>query len=184
MLNSKPTIWTGEITERFRSGDLNDLCDATEAAIKAGGGFGWIRIPPRDAMERYWRGVLAAPHCRLYVARLDGVICGSAQLTLPTATNEALAHSCSLSTTFISPWARGHGLSRRLTLYALHDARKRGASIANLEVRETQAHAITIYRSLGFSEFGRHPHYAEIDGKPIAGLYFTKDLKELEPLDQ
>ena len=172
--------WVGEIDERFRSGDLNDLCDATEAAIAAGGGFGWVRCPPRESMERYWRGILAAPHRRLFIARLDGVICGATQLTLPTPNNEAQAHSCSLTTTFISPWARGHGLSTKLTLCALHAARDRGIKVANLAVRETQDHALAVYRNLGFVEFGRHPHYAQIDEKPIPGLYLTLNLEKLE----
>ena len=29
----------------FHAGDLNDLCDATDAAIEGGGGFGWNQDP-------------------------------------------------------------------------------------------------------------------------------------------
>ncbi len=34
--------------------DLADLCDATEAAIIDGGGFGWLTPPSRHVLERYW----------------------------------------------------------------------------------------------------------------------------------
>ena len=27
--------------------DLADLCNITEQAIRAGGGFGWLKVPPR-----------------------------------------------------------------------------------------------------------------------------------------
>ena len=68
---------------RLKSSDLNDLCDAAAAAIQDGGGFGWIEPPARELMERYWNGVLVVPERSLWIGRLDGVICGSAQLVRP-----------------------------------------------------------------------------------------------------
>ena len=38
--------------------DLADLCNITEQAIKAGGGFGWLTIPPRDSLKNYWNGLV------------------------------------------------------------------------------------------------------------------------------
>ena len=32
--------------------DLADLCNITEQAIKAGGGFGWLTIPPIENLKR------------------------------------------------------------------------------------------------------------------------------------
>lgn len=173
-----------EIRDRFRSGDLNDLCEATEAAIREGGGFGWLAVPAREILERYWKGVLAVPERRLFVARLDGVVCGSAQLVRPPRNNEAQAHAAQLTTTFIAPWARGHGLSRLLTLTVLQAAKADGLHVVNLDVRETQTAAIALYRALGFREFGRHPHYAEVQGQIVAGLYFTRTLDTLPPLTE
>ena len=34
--------------------DLQELCDATEEAILAGGGFGWISPPSLKTLEEYW----------------------------------------------------------------------------------------------------------------------------------
>src|SRR5688572_7615034 len=93
-------------------GDLADLCQAADDAIKAGGGFGWLTPPRRDIMETYWKGVLMVPERTLIVGRLDNVIVGSAQLVRPTKNNEAQAHSGQLTTSFMAPWARGHGLAR------------------------------------------------------------------------
>lgn len=169
---------TDEIVERFKSGDLHDLCDATEAAIREGGGFGWLQVPEREVLERYWKGVLVVPDRRLFVARLDGVICGSAQIVRPPKNNEAQNHSAQLTTTFIAPWARGHGLSKLLTTTLLTAAKASGIRVVNLDVRETQEAAVALYRSLGFREFGRHPYYAMVNGKFVSGLYFTKDLAE------
>ena len=38
-LPPEPTV---EVLEQLSPGDLNDLCDATDAAIEGGGGFGWV----------------------------------------------------------------------------------------------------------------------------------------------
>ena len=44
------------MTEPLSVADLNDLCDATDAAIEAGGGFGWIKMPNRDILESVLAG--------------------------------------------------------------------------------------------------------------------------------
>ena len=91
--------------------DLQELCDATEEAILAGGGFGWISPPSMSTLQNYWKGVLLIPERTLIVGKLDSVVAGSAQLIKPTKNNEAQSHSCLLSTFFFAPWARGFGKS-------------------------------------------------------------------------
>lgn len=180
MTEIKPFPSVEEIQDKLKSSDLIDLCEATESAIHEGGGFGWLHVPPRDILERYWKGVLAVPERRLFVARLDGIICGSAQLVRYAKNNEAQAHSVQITTTFISPWARGHGLSKFLTLTLLKEAKKSGVKVINLDVRETQKAAVSLYRSLGFTEFGHHPYYAHCNDQMVSGLYFTLDLSTAE----
>ncbi len=165
-----------EMVTKLSRGDLADLCHAAEDAIVAGGGFGWLRPPARDVMESYWKGVLLVPERALVVGRLDNVIVGSAQLVRPTRNNEAQAHTGQLTTSFMAPWARGHGLARMITEAVESHARKLGLRVLNLDVRETQEAAITLYRSLGYHEIGRHPHYARVNGVHVAGVYFWKDL--------
>ena len=160
----------------FRGGDLDDLCEAAEAAILAGGGFGWLTPPQRRILEAYWRGVLLIPERTVFVGRLDGVIAGSAQLVRPPRNNEAQSHSANLTTNFVAPWARGHGLARALTLAVEQAARAGGFAVLNLDVRETQEAAIQLYRSLGYRQFGMHPYYARVGEGRVAGLYFWKDL--------
>ena len=165
-----------EMVTRLSRGDLSDLCQAAEDAIVAGGGFGWLKPPRRDVREGYWKGVLLVPERTLIVGRLDNVIVGSTQLVRPTRNNEAQAHSGQLTTSFMAPWARGHGLARMIAEGVENHARSIGLRVLNLDVRETQEAAITLYRSLGYTELGRHPHYARVNGVFVAGLYFWKDL--------
>ena len=165
-----------ERLERFAATDLHDLCDAAEAAIKGGGGFGWLSVPPRHIMEAYWRGVLLVPERQVFVARLDGTICGSAQLARPPRNNEAQSFAAQLSGNFIAPWARGHGLARRLVIVVEDAARAAGFTILNLDVRDTQTAAIQLYESLGYVRWGTHPAYARVDGREILGHYYFKRL--------
>src|SRR5215831_8705683 len=129
---------TVERLREFRGNDLQDLCDAAEEGIKAGGGFGWLTPPHRPVMESYWRGVMLIPDRMLFVGRLDGVIAGTAQLLRPPKNNEAQARSAHMTTHFVAPWARGHGLARGIVLAVEEAARAAGALVLNLDVRETQ----------------------------------------------
>lgn len=174
----EPSATVEQVTASLSSSDLNDLCDATDAAIKGGGGFGWLKLPARDILERYWQGVIVMPLRLLLVARLDGVICGTCQLVKPVQQNEAQAHALHMTTHFVTPWARGHGLAKKLLLQAEATARREGFSVLNLDVRETQSAAIALYESLGYVRYGEHPYYAVIDGEMIKGYHYTKLLKD------
>jgi ribosomal protein S18 acetylase RimI-like enzyme len=160
----------------FKPGELDDLCEATDAAIEAGGGFGWVNPPPRDTLESYWRGVLLVPERTLFVARLDGTICGSAQLLRPSRNNEAQAFAAQLQHAFVAPWARGHGLARMLTVAIEEETRRAGFTVLMLDVRETQERAIQHYNSLGYVRWGTNPFYARVAGKYLAGHYYYKTL--------
>ncbi len=163
----------------FRGNDLADLCDAAETAIVDGGGFGWLKPPPREVMERYWKGVLMVPERALIVGRLDGVIAGSAQLVKPPRNNEAQAFAAAMTTHFVAAWARGHGLARGLVEAVEEAARKEGFYFLNLDVRETQEPAIKLYERLGFSLWGSNPNYAMVEGRVIGGRFYTKQLRQI-----
>lgn len=176
MVETRVRISVESATE-FRGPDLYDLCDATEAAIIDGGGFGWVRPPPRKELEAYYRGVLVVPERTLFLGRLDGVVCASAQLVRPPPNNEAQAFAANLMHSFVAPWARGHGLARELTLAVESYARREGFKVLRLDVRETQSAAIKLYESLRYVRWGTSPKYALVDGKMIAGHYYYKELK-------
>lgn len=162
---------------KMTQADLNDLCDAADAAIVAGGGFGWVRLPQREVMERFWQGVMAMPLRILIVARLDGVIAGSLQLVRPAPNNEAQQFAIHLSHHFVAPWARGYGLARALLMEAERIAQDEDFEIINLDVRSTQKAAIALYESQGYQLIGSHPAYARIKGRLIEGRYYYKTLE-------
>lgn len=176
--NMPPQLAIEHVKHELEIGDLNDLCDSTDAAIKAGGGFGWIELPAREILERYWQGVIVMPNRELFVARLDDVICGTCQLIKPPMNNEAQSHALQLTTHFVSPWARGHGLARMLLQRAEKQAKSEKFTVINLDVRETQEAAIALYESEGFDHYATHPAYAYVDGTYVSGRFYTKILDE------
>lgn len=54
---------------------------------------------------------------------------------------------------------RRSGLANMLVKYALEDGRQRGAVRANLEVRDSNIPAQSLYRGLGFTDLGKRPAY-------------------------
>lgn len=170
---------TIEIMDRLPPADLNDLCDATDAAIEGGGGFGWVSLPAREVLERYWKGVLVVPERHLLLARMDGVVCGAAQLVEPSRHNEAQSFSAQVLASFVAPWARGRGAGRKLVETAEKLALEMGYKVLQLDVRETQESAIRLYESMGYRRWGVNPAYAFVSGRVIAGYYYTKVISPL-----
>ncbi|HVC56727.1 MAG TPA: GNAT family N-acetyltransferase [Stellaceae bacterium] len=161
---------------QYSGTDLDDLCEATESAIGEGGGFGWLKVPARQVLENYWKGVLVVPDRRLVVGRLDGVIAGSAQLSRAPRNNEAQAFAGTLAGAFVAPWARGRGIGRRIVMDIERLARELGLVVLNLDLRDTQEAAIGLYEGLGYRRWGTHPCYAQVEGRIVAGYYYFKRL--------
>ncbi len=166
---------------QYTGTDLDDICEATESAILEGGGFGWLKVPPRQVLESYWKGVLLVPERRLVVGRLDGVIAGSVQLSRAPRNNEAQAFAGTISAAFVAPWARGRGIGRGVVSELERLARELGLAVLNLDLRDTQRAAIGLYESLGYQRWGIHPCYAQVEGRIIPGYYYYKRLDEPPP---
>lgn len=173
----KPVLDVERLQE-FTDDDLQALCEATDAAIIEGGGFGWVNSPGRVALERYFRGLLLVPERELFVGRADGVIVGCAQLVRPPRNNEAQAFAAQMMHHFVAPYARGHGLARMLVTRVEEGARALGYQVLNLDVRETQDAAIALYEQAGFECWGTHPAYARVGGRTIRGFYFCKKIQD------
>ena len=176
MSDRPPSHFLVEHVQELDDDDLAALCEATDAAIIEGGGFGWVNPPGRRALESYYRGILLVPERELLVARMDGIIVGSAHLVKPPRNNEAQAFAAQLMHAFVAPYARGHGLARMLTEGVEIRARELGYHVLNLDVRETQTAAIALYEAAGFVRWGTHPAYARVKGMVIQGHYYCKRL--------
>jgi ribosomal protein S18 acetylase RimI-like enzyme len=166
-----------EILKTISDLDLADLCNITEQAIKAGGGFGWLKTPPREILNKYWKGLVIVQNRILIVGRLNSVIAGALQLGLQPLNNEAQKDIINITSHFVAPWARGYGLAKNMIDYAELIAKENSASCLQLDIRETQEAAIHLFKSKGYEQWGENPRYASVDGKIIKGLYFYKKIQ-------
>jgi ribosomal protein S18 acetylase RimI-like enzyme len=173
------------ITEKLTAlsvADLDDLCRATEDAIKDGIGFNWVTPPMREVLESYWKGTLVVPTRSVFGGRIDGVLAAAIQIVRPGKNKETSAFACDVEAHFVAPWARGHGLAKSLLEHAEREAAKDGFSLIRLSVRETQERALTIYRDAGYTEWGSMPYYEYVNASMVAGHFFYKRLAPISDL--
>jgi len=163
--------------KKFNAGELQELCKATEEAILQGIGFSWVKPPPRQNLENYWKGVLAMPQRNLFIGTFNGAVAASLQVVFPNKSNEASSFSASIDTHFVSPWARGHGLARLLLEAGEELVLKKGFGQILLEVRRSQKRAIKLYESSGYIKWGTLPAYHNVKSKLLAGNFYYKLLK-------
>lgn len=170
-----------KLTE-FKNADLDDLCQATEDAIRDGIGFNWIAPPSRETLEAYWKGVLVVPERVLFGGRLDNTLACSVQLIKPPPSKQTSAFAALLEAHFVAPWARGHGLAKALLQAAEREAGKLGFSMLRLSVRATQEAAIRLYEENGYVRWGVLPAYEFVNGQMLAGHFFYKNLEPVTNL--
>ena len=166
-----------DIPKLINDTDLADLCNITEQAIQAGGGFGWLSVPPRNILKKYWNGLILIDYKKLLVGRLNGGIAGALQLSFQPPNNEAQKNIANIQSHFVAPWARGYGLAKALIDFAINSSKENNVKCLQLDIRETQQAAIHLFESRGFIQWGENPYYAFVNGKFIKGLYFYKNIQ-------
>ncbi len=156
--------------------DLADLCNITEQAISAGGGFGWLRVPTREVLNQYWNKITDNNLSNLIVGRLNGVIAGTLQLTYEAPNIESRKNIAQIKRHFVAPWARGYGLAKSMIDFSEQKAKEDNVKSIQLSIRETQDAAVQLFSGKNYKVWGENPYYAFINGSFIKGIYFYKNL--------
>ena len=156
--------------------DLADLCNITEQAIQAGGGFGWLRVPTREILNQYWQKIIDDHLNNLIVGRLNGVIAGTLQLSYEAPNIESRKNIAQIKRHFVAPWARGYGLAKSMIDFSEQKAKEENIKSIQLAVRDTQDAAIQLFTNKNYKVWGENPFYAFINGSFIKGIYFYKNL--------
>ena len=156
--------------------DLADLCNITEQAISAGGGFGWIRVPRREILDNYWKQIVGEKLNNLIVGRLNGVIAGTLQLSFEAPNIESRKNIAQIKRHFVAPWARGYGLAKSMIDFSEQIAKEENIKSIQLSVRETQEAAVQLFTNKNYLRWGENPYYAFINGSFVKGIYFYKNL--------
>ena len=98
---------------------------------------------------------LRSPHSQLTVAEQQGAIVGYLCCWY-------VADEVQILDIAVHPGARHQGIGERLLRHALGVGRRRGAQLANLEVRRSNLPALALYQKFGFREEAvRHRYYAD-----------------------
>ena len=165
-----------DILKKLSDVDLADICNITEQAISAGGGFGWIRVPTRSILNEYWEQTTNSNLSNLIVGRLNGVIAGTLQLSYEAPNVESRKNIAQIKRHFVAPWARGYGLAKSMIDFAEKKAKEDNVKSIQLAIRETQDAAVQLFTSKEYKVWGKNPYYAFINGSFVKGIYFFKNL--------
>ena len=104
--------------------------------------------------RRSMRRFLSSDQSVFLVALLDDTCVGYVLILFHRGTRLARLYSIA-----VDPEWQGQGIARKLINAGETEAQRRGALHFRLEVGRTNTHAIKLYRSLGFIEFGLLPDY-------------------------
>jgi ribosomal protein S18 acetylase RimI-like enzyme len=71
----------------------------------------------------------------------------------------------------------GRGVGRALVAGLIVDAREAGIEVLTLDARGDNAHALRLYRSLGFIEYGRLPDFVAVGERRYDKVFCMPDLR-------
>jgi len=123
--------------------------------------------------RRSFRRFLEMPRDRLIVAELDSELVGYCLVLMSAATRLARIYSIA-----VSPSVCDQGLGEKLVREAEKEAVDANRIIMRLEVRENNTGAISLYRRLGYRQFGTYRDYYEDHG---TALRFERRILYYEP---
>ena len=145
--------------ENYRPMEIDDL-DFVMAIEDQAYPYPWSKAIFRDCIKANYNS---------WVMELDNDIVGYAVFLIAVA-------ECHVLNICINPNLQGKGLGRKLLNEVLENAKAAEAKCAFLEVRPSNAHAISLYESEGFNEVGtRKKYYPAKHGREDA-VIFAKEL--------
>lgn len=151
---------------RFRAGRLEDV-ERLAALETRAHAFPWSRAQIRDCL-------IARYDCWLCELPAEGE--GVQETIAGYAIVSRVLDEASLLTLCVDPSWQGRGLGRRLLAFAMEEAKTRGAARLFLEVRASNARAISLYESCAFQRIGRRKDYYQGRNAPEDALVYSRPL--------
>ncbi|MCX4545610.1 GNAT family N-acetyltransferase [Streptomyces sp. NBC_01565] len=146
--------------------------------VGRGAALGWVEPPSPDEVARlldHVGGAVRAGDAALRVACLDGRVVGLGywlRYARPTHRPHADLEKVAVDFAF-----QGHGVGRALTAALIEDARAAGIEVLTLDARGDNAHALGLYRSLGFSEYGRLRDFVAVGDRRYDKVLYMLDFR-------
>ncbi len=146
--------------------------------VGAGAALGWVDPPTLDEVTELLDHVLAEARAgggALRVAYLDGQLVGLGywlRYARPTHRPHA-----DLEKVAVDSAVHGRGIGRALTGALIEDARAAGIEVLTLDARGDNERALGLYRSLGFSEYGRLPDFVAVGARRYDKVCYLLDFR-------
>ncbi|MEU8684105.1 GNAT family N-acetyltransferase [Streptomyces sp. NPDC048611] len=175
-----------EILDAFQlAADPERATDFAEAAhriladlVSGGAPLGWTDPPGRGEVAELTDRVLRAAHTgdgALRAAYTGRRLVGLGYwLRYARPTNRQHAD---LEKIAVAAGSHGRGLGRSLTGALVEDARGAGIEVLTLDARADNTRALTLYRSLGFREYGRLPDFVAMGGRRYDKVFYMLDFR-------
>ncbi|MEU8263006.1 N-acetyltransferase [Micromonospora sp. NPDC048999] len=146
--------------------------------VRRGAALGWVAPPSRLDVTELLGHVLRAVQAgdgSLRAAYLDRRLVGLGywlRYARPTHRPHA-----DLEKIAVAAAAQGSGVGRALTAALIADARRAGIEILTLDARGDNSAALGLYRSLGFTEYGRLPDFVAVGERRHDKVFYMLDLR-------
>ncbi|MFU8875392.1 GNAT family N-acetyltransferase [Micromonospora sp. SL4-19] len=146
--------------------------------VRAGAALGWVEPPSRADVAELLGHVVSAVQAgdgSLRAAYLDRRLVGLGywlRYTRPTHRPHA-----DLEKLAVDAAAHGCGIGRALTAALIADARRAGIEVLTLDARGDNSSALHLYRSLGFTEYGRLPDFVAVGERRYEKVFHMLDLR-------
>lgn len=137
------------------------LVDLLVDSVDHGASVGYLAPMDAKMAEKYWKGVIGAVgegDRVLLIARLDGRIVGTGQLSLERRPNGD--HRGEISKVLVHSSARRQGIGRAIMLRLEEIARENNRELLVLDTVEGDA-GERLYLTIGYVSAGLIPHYAK-----------------------
>lgn len=164
-----------ELGVRFAESAHQILADL----VRGGAALGWVEPPARDEVAELLGHVVSAVQAgdaALRAAYLDRRLVGLGywlRYARPTHRPHADLEKIAVDAT-----AHGRGIGRALTAALIADARETGIEVLTLDARGDNTTALRLYRSLGFTEYGRLPGFVAVGEHRYDKVFYMLDFRQ------
>lgn len=150
--------------------------------VRDGAAIGWVDPPTEAEVADHLDQVFAAARAgdaALRAAYVGDRLAGLGNwLRYPRPTHRLNAD---VQKIVVDPELQGYGIGREITAALIADARRTGIEVVTLDARGDNERALALYRSLGFSEYGRLPGFVNFRGHRYDKICYLIDLRSNRP---